>query len=84
MARETCLVIYKENGVKFLVLRAHYEKYKDQYELIVDDKTEEGFVSDKDLRDKLRDRGITFRGKKSRDEMLCMLDELPPIVSEEF
>lgn len=75
--RESVLVILKENGCKYCVLKDHYEKYKDQYELIVDEKTEETFVSDTELRDQLRDKGITFRGKKSREEMLCMLDELP-------
>lgn len=75
--RQSVLVILRESGVKYYVNESHYNKYKSDYELVVDETTEENFVSDKELRDKLRERGITFRGTKSRAEMECMLDELP-------
>ena len=80
--RESVLVILRSNGVKYCVLKSHYEKYRSDYELVVNEEDEKNFVSDKEMRDKLREKGITFRGKKSRAEMECMLDELPEVERE--
>lgn len=86
MSRPTVKVIFKETGAIYLVNTDHYKKYSHQYDLVEEDKESSSKITDEDimkaieiedkkeLRDFLREKGITFSGNKSRANMIKLLD----------
>lgn len=85
--RPTITVIQKRNGVKFVVNYDHYVRYKNNYEVVQEEDKEYPSVTDedilealdmedeKDLRDFLREKGITFRGKRTKEQMIKLLED---------
>lgn len=85
--RPTIVVIQKQTGLKYLVNYDHYLKYRENYEVVQEESNEPPSITDEDilsayemedykeLRDFLRSKGITFRGKKTKEQMIKLLED---------
>jgi len=73
MDREECITVRLVSDNTLCTIRVStYDKYRNQFKKIRDELS----YSDKELRAYLKEKGIVFKGRVTRDKLIRSLDEL--------